>query len=352
MNVTLPSFHQSIQRFILVELIDQYDYSPLTFLHELMSALPSLRQLRYLVTLSERLNFRRAAEDCFVTQSTLSAGIKELESLLGVELVERDTRSVRLTGVGAEVVARSRAVLAQAQDLMDAAKVAREPMSGSLRLGVIPTVAPFMLPGLLPPLRAAYPSLKLYLREDMTERLLERLRAAQLDVALIALPYDTGELLTRALFKDEFWFVSRADDALAQAREVSVRNVRSGPLLLLEEGHCLREHAMSACGARSANTESMIEATSLTTLIQMVEGGLGVTLLPEMTLKAGILNGTSLVARPFSTQVPARDIALATRPTSAHRREFDLLAQFIVDRARDAAAIRLPSRKVRSAAKA
>jgi LysR family hydrogen peroxide-inducible transcriptional activator len=312
-----------------------------------MSALPSLRQLRYLVALSERLNFRLAAEDCFVTQSTLSSGLKELESLLGVELVERDTRHVRLTAVGAQVVARARTLLAQAQDLVEVAKVAREPLSGPLRMGVIPTIAPFMLPGLLPPLRAAHPALQLYLREDLTERLLERLRAGQLDVALMALPFDTGELLTRKLFKDEFWFVARADDPLAREKEVSVRALRAGQILLLEEGHCLREHAIAACGTRGANPESAVEATSLHTLIQMVEGGLGVTLLPEMTLKAGILNGTSLVARPFAVDVPARTIALAARPTSAHRRDFELLAEFIVARARQAASVRLPSRRPR-----
>lgn len=309
-----------------------------------MAALPSLRQLRYLVALSEHLNFRAAAETCFVTQSTLSAGIKELETLLDVELVERDTRSVRLTDVGHEVVARARTLLAQASDLVEVARVAQQPLNGSLRLGVIPTIAPFMLPGLLPPLRVAHPQLKLYLREDQTERLLERLRAGDLDVALIALPYDTGELHTRKLFKDEFWFVARADDPLAQADEVAVRAMRSGQILLLEEGHCLREHAIAACGTRKANADSMMEATSLYTLIQMVEGGLGVTLLPEMTLKAGILNGTSLVARPFSSQVPARDIALAIRPTSAHRRDFDLLAEFIVARAREKSIARAPSR--------
>jgi len=309
-----------------------------------MAALPSLRQLRYLIALSEHLNFRVAAEACFVTQSTLSAGLKELESLLDVALVERDTRSVRLTDIGSEVVARARTLLAQAQDLVEVARLAQQPLSGSLRLGVIPTIAPFMLPGLLPPLRAAHPQLKLYLREDQTERLLERLRSGDLDVVLIALPYDTGELLTRKLFKDEFWFVARADDPLAQEKEVAVRSVRQGDILLLEEGHCLREHAIAACGTRKANAESMVEATSLHTLIQMVEGGLGVTLLPEMTLKAGILNGTSLVARPFSSQVPARDIALATRPTSAHRRDFDLLAEFIVARAREKSVARKPSR--------
>jgi LysR family hydrogen peroxide-inducible transcriptional activator len=311
--------------------------------------LPSLRQLRYLVALSERLNFRAAAQDSFVTQSTLSAGIKELEGLLGVELVERDTRSVRLTDIGVEVVARARALLAQAQDLVDVAKGAREPLSSSLRLGVIPTIAPFMLPGLLRPLRAAYPGLKLYLREDLTERLLERLRAGDLDVALIALPYDTGELLTRELFRDEFWFVARADDPLARGKEVAVRALKPGEVLLLEEGHCLREHAIAACGTRAANADTAVEATSLHTLIQMVEGGLGVTLLPEMTLKAGILSGTSLVARPFATEVPARTVALVVRPTSAHRRDFDVLAEFILARMREARSRMPPTRAGRPA---
>jgi LysR family hydrogen peroxide-inducible transcriptional activator len=313
-------------------------------------ALPSLRQLRYLVNLAERLNFRAAAEDSFVTQSTLSAGIKELESQLGVELVERDTRTVRLTDIGAEVAARARTLLAQAQDLVDLAKGAGEPLSTSLRLGVIPTIAPFMLPGVLPPLRAAHPTLKLFLREDLTERLLDRLRSGDLDVALIALPYETGELLTRELFRDEFWFVAREDDPLARSREVAVRALKPGNVLLLEEGHCLREHAISACGTRAANAETALEATSLYTLIQMVEGGLGVTLLPEMTLKAGLLNGTALVARPFSTDVPARTIALVARPTSAHRRDFELLAEFILARLKESVRP-MPPRRSRTAAR-
>src|SRR5262245_10332155 len=281
------------------------------------SALPSLRQLRYLIAVAERLNFHQAAADCHVTQSTLSAGIKELESLLEVALVERGARAVRMTAAGEQVVARARALLAQAQDLVEVARGAGQPLAGPLRLGVIPTIAPFLLPAILPPLRAQYPRLQLYLREDLTERLLERLRAGDLDLALIALPYDTGELTVRRLSKDEFWFVARADDPLAGAKEVAVRDLRSGHIVLLEEGHCLRDHAIAACGTRSANPDSTVEATSLHTLLQMVEGGMGATLLPEMTLKAGILNGTGLVARPFSTHVPARTIALVARPTTA-----------------------------------
>ena len=292
-------------------------------------ALPSLRQLRYLVALAERLNFRVAAEASFVTQSTLSAGIKELEESLGVRLFERDKRSVRLTAAGEEAVRRARPLLAQADDLVAAAQSAREPMSGPLRLGVIPTIAPFLLPQFLPGVRARYPKLKLYLREDRTARLLERLRSGSLDVALIALPYDTGELVLTELFRDEFWFVARADDPLAKTKAVAIERIAPREVVLLEEGHCLREHALTACGERRPGEESLVEATSLPTLLQMVEGGLGVTLLPEIAIKAGVLNGTTLIARPFSRSVPSRTLALAARPTSAHLREAALIAEFV-----------------------
>ncbi len=294
------------------------------------SALPSLRQLRYLVELSERLNFRQAAQACFVTQSTLSAGIKELESVLGVQLVERDTRQVRVTPIGLEVVSRARELLASAQDLVALAKGAAEPLTGLLGLGVIPTIAPFLLPTLLPRLRRRYPKLRLHLREDLTERLLERLRAGQLDMAMIALPYETDDLLVRRLFADEFFFVAREDDPQIKVKAVPVNQLDPDKILLLEEGHCLRDHAIAACKAR-APSEPGIEATSLNTLVQMVEGGLGVTLLPEMTLNGGILKGTHLISRPFASHVPSRTVALVARPSSARRADFDLLADFIID---------------------
>lgn len=291
--------------------------------------LPSLRQLRYLVVLSERLNFRAAAEVCFVTQSTLSAGIKELEAQLGAQLVERDKRSVRLTPIGEEVVARARRLVAEAGDLVETVRTSREPLCGPFRLGAIPTIAPFLLPRALPSLRVAYPALKLYLREDRTDRLLERLRAGELDAALIALPYDTGGLVLRELLRDEFWFVARGDDPLAKTKSVAVGRLDVGDLILLEEGHCLRDHAIAACGVRRATEQQGVEATSLPTLLQMIVGGLGVTLLPEIALRAGILKGTSLVARPFATRVPARMLALASRPSTARRNDLDLLAEFL-----------------------
>lgn len=310
-----------------------------------VAALPSLRQLSYLVVLAEKLNFRQAADALFVTQSTLSAGIKELEATVGAQLVERDTRVVRLTPLGEAVTKRAKEMIASAYDLMDLAHGASKPLSGPFRLGVIPTIAPFLLPNLLPRVRSAYPDLRLFLREDQTERVIEKLRAGELDAGIIALPWDTGELVVQPLFKDEFWFVARATDPESKQKEIAVRDIDLGRLVLLEEGHCLRDHAIAACGRRASGLSPSVEATSLHTLIQMVEGGIGVTLLPEMTLKAGILNGTHLIARPFSTQVPARTIALVNRPTAPRSEDFRLLAELIEEEHRNAMRARGATRK-------
>lgn len=300
-----------------------------------MAALPTLRQLAYLVELSECLNFRAAAEAQFVTQSTVSAGIKDLETLLGVQLVERDQRHVRLTSTGEEVVKRARGVLAAARDLTAIARAAAQPLSGPLRLGAIPTIAPYLLPIVLPSLRRQYKDLKLILREDLTERLLERLNSGELDLALIALPFETGSLYVRELFEDEFWFVCRKNDPTAKMETIGIRDIDTADVLLLEEGHCLRDHAIAACGTHRDTREARIEATSLTTLIQMIEGGLGVTLLPAISLKAGLLKGTRLFARPFGAPAPSRTLALVARSTSPHRRDADLLADLIIDRHAD-----------------
>lgn len=313
----------------------------------MINALPSPRQLRHLVTLCETLNFRRAADKLFVTQSTLSADIKELEHLLDATLVERNKRSVRFTPLGIEIVERARGLLAQSEDLVQRARGAQAPLTGLLRLGLIPTIAPFLLPNTMPTLRGAYPKLQLYLREDMTDRLLEKLESGDLDFAMIALPFDTGDLQVRELFRDEFWFVSRDDDALAKLKEVTVREIDPERVLLLEEGHCLRDHAIEACGTRrmTRRVDGGLEATSLYTLLQMVEGGMGMTLLPEMMLKAGVLNGTRLIARPFTSRVPARTIALCMRRSSALTRDFDLLAELVIEQNRAATRTRTASRR-------
>jgi LysR family hydrogen peroxide-inducible transcriptional activator len=297
---------------------------------------PSLRQLAYLVELADRLSFRAAAEAQFVTQSTLSAGIKDLESVLGVQLVERSQHHVRLTAVGEEVVSRARGILAAAGDLVDAARTAAQPLAGPLRLGTIPTIAPFLLPEILPALRRAHPQLRLYLREDLTDRLLERLRAGSLDVALIALPYEVEGLHVAELFRDELRLVAPEDDPATREKDVAARRLDPKRVLLLEEGHCLRSHVITACGQRRGSWETAVQATSLYTLIQMLVGGLGVTLLPEMTLRAGILKGTGLVARPLAAPAPSRTLALVARRTSPRLAEVKLLADFIVERYRRA----------------
>lgn len=294
-----------------------------------MAALPSLRQLRYLLALAEHLNFTRAAEASFVSQSTLSTGLKELESTLGVQLVERDRQSVALTAVGDEVVIRARQVLSAAEDLSDFASDASRPMQGQLRLGVIPTIAPFVLPTVMPALREHFPQLQLALREDLTAHLLERLHNRQLDFALIALPYETENLRVLPLYKDKFWLVGREKDPAITGRAIQLSSEWTERLLLLEEGHCLRDHALQACSATEVASVDDIEATSLLTLVQMVASGMGVALLPELAVQSGLLDNLALKARPLAPPAPERVIALVTRSTSAHMAEFEAIAQVI-----------------------
>jgi LysR family hydrogen peroxide-inducible transcriptional activator len=294
-------------------------------------ALPSLRQLRYLVVLSETRNFTRAAEACFVTQSTLSAGLKELEATLGAQLVERDRQSVRMTPVGEAVTDRARALLAASEDLVEAAAAGAKPMTGTVRLGAIPTIAPFLLPSLLPAVRKHYPALRLALREDLTDNLLLRLTEGLLDFALIALPYETEGLLVRPLFEDELWLVAPQGDPLLAAKNITVSQRMAERLLILEEGHCLREHTLEACGKAQVASADGIEATSLLTLVEMVESGLGLGLVPEIAIQAGLLSSTRLIARPLASPAPKRTVALVARRSTARSAEFNTLAEYVLE---------------------
>jgi LysR family hydrogen peroxide-inducible transcriptional activator len=291
-----------------------------------MSTLPSLRQLSYLVKLSEKLSFTQAAEASFVTQSTLSGGIQELERQLGAQLVERDRQHVRMTPIGEEVVGRARVLLSMAGDLVAHATSAAEPMTGLLRLGAIPTIAPFMLPTLVRTTRERHPKLRIALREDTTARSLAQVRDGSLDFALIALPFDTSGLLVRELFDDELWLIAAEGDPAARPARPSVASLDADRLLLLEEGHCLRSHTLEGCGLAERANLTGIEASSVTTLVQMVEEGLGIALLPEMAVRAGLLVGTSVVARPMGAPAPRRGIALVARASTARTAELDALA--------------------------
>lgn len=293
-----------------------------------MKILPTLRQLRYLVALAEHRHFGRAAESCLATQSTLSAGLQELENLLGVTLVERTKRKVMLTPLGEEVVARARVVLRGAEDIADLAAASAEPLSGPLRLGVIPTIGPYLLPRALPSLREAYPHLRLYLREDLTARLLERLASGDLDAVLIALPYDSPDMESMVVGEDPFVLACPPDHALAAKAQITSMDLMDADLLLLEEGHCLREHALAACRLPGPAKGDGILGTSLATLVQMVANGLGVTLLPQMAVQGGVLGGTDLVTRPLA-EGGNRLIGLAWRPSSPRKAEFHALGEFL-----------------------
>lgn len=289
--------------------------------------LPTLKQLQYLVALQEHGHFGNAAEGCFVTQSTLSAGLRELESLLGLTLVERTRRVVRFTPVGERIAAQARRVLAEADVLADLARSSGKPLSGELRMGVIPTIAPFLLPRLLPKLRADYPELKLYLREEVTAAACDSLARGRLDCVLLALPYRCGDVDTAELFEDRLQFAFPGSLTATMPDPVPPAAIDEHQLLLLEDGHCLKDHALAACQRPELGAEAAMLGTSLHTLVQMVDNGLGVTLLPEMAIAAGILNGTNVIARPLDADRPSRRIALAWRKASPRAKEFQLLAE-------------------------
>ena len=297
--------------------------------------LPSLKQLRYLVALEEHRHFGRAAAACFVSQSTLSAGLKELETALDAELVERNNRTVVFTALGLEVAQRARRVLREAEELAELAARSKEPLSGRLRLGVIPTIAPYLLPKTLPYLRKTYPKLQLYLTEDQTARLLALLEDGTLDLVLMALPYHAAEVETLALFKDGFQLVTRKDDPLAQKKNVTTSDLKDANLLLLAEGHCLREHALAACRLPQADSGGFAGA-SLNTLVEMVAGGLGVTLLPDMAVPAHVPKSGELVARPFDRGGEGRQVGLAWRTTSSRSAEFGEFGAALTKAARSA----------------
>jgi LysR family hydrogen peroxide-inducible transcriptional activator len=289
--------------------------------------LPTIKQLQYLVALNEHGHFGRAADASFVSQSTLSAGIRELESLLGVTLVERSRRVVRFTPLGEQVVAKAHRLLREAEELSDLVQASGKPLSGELRMSVIPTIAPFLLPRILPRLRRERPALKLFLREETTGDALESLNHGRADCVLLALPYATGEIESAHIADDHIFVAFPKDDPRDPPSEIPPSMIDEGRLLLLEDGHCLRDHALAACNRPEMRASATMIGTSLHTLVQMVDNGLGVTMLPEMAIDAGILRDTHVVARPLKGKAAKREIALTWRKNSPRGEEFKLLAE-------------------------
>jgi LysR family transcriptional regulator, hydrogen peroxide-inducible genes activator len=288
--------------------------------------LPTLKQLQYLVALHEHGHFGRAAEACFVTQSTLSAGIRELESLLGIMLVERTRRVVRFTPLGDRIVARAHKVLREAEELAGLAAAAGTPLAGELRMSVIPTIAPFLLPTLLPRLRAEKPDLQLYLREEPSAAACDSLHHGQVDCVLLALPYLCGDVESETLFHDRLVIALPGTEAAAQPDRIAPDSIDPDRLLLLEDGHCLKDHAMAVCNRPELRAGARMMGTSLHTLVQMVDNGLGVTFLPQMAVDAGILERTRIATRAIDAPDDSRAIALVWRRNSPRVEEFHMLA--------------------------
>ena len=302
-----------------------------------MSQRPSIRQLEYAVAVAETLHFGRAARQCAVTQPALSAQIQQLEDLLGVQIFERSRRKVIVTPEGAQVLEKAREALASIDDLVARAEGAAEPLSGPLRLGVIPTVAPYLLPPLLPSVRERHPALQLLLREEQTARLVEHVEAGPRRRAApaagrraarpLALPVDEADLVELPLFEEPFWFVAPETHPLMKPKPARIREeaLQGAEVLLLEDGHCLRAQALSVCQRAGAVVPGRIQATSLSTLVQMVANDLGVTLLPEHALEVEVRPGMGLAAKRFRDPAPRRTIGLAWRRGAAREADFQLL---------------------------
>lgn len=290
--------------------------------------LPTIKQLRYFVSLEKHKHFGNAAKACFVSQSAFSVAIKELESQLGAQLVDRTNKSVTITRTGREIASHARHCLRDLEYLTEVAHSNQKPLTGRLNLGVIPTIAPFVLPTLLPKLRKEFPELKLYLREDTTKALHQRLLEGELDIILIALPYKLSNVEVLPLYKDRFYLACHKNTTLLDPKNFSLSKLPKESVLLLEDGHCLRDHALSACKVRNQDTVSRFAASSLLTLASMVDSDIGITYLTEMIKNSPLLHNTDIKTFPLNEN-SFRRIGLAWRKGSARAKEFKTLGEVI-----------------------
>jgi len=290
--------------------------------------LPSTKQLQYFVALAEKQHFGRAAEASYVSQSAFSNAIKELEAVLDTQLVDRTNRQVTITATGQDIATQARLVLRDIEQLVDMAAQGRQPLSGDLRLGVIPTIAPFLLPRVLPKLRQQHPKLRLYLIEDQTQRIIQRLTDGDLDVLLLALPWEMRGVDTEVLFNDRFCLATRKGTTRVDPENYRFDRLAADSILLLEDGHCLRDHALAACRIRSTQKVQPFAASSLLTLVEMVDADMGISFLPEMAAGSALLRNTQVEMHPLSDR-SHRKIGLAWRKGSNRVEEFRLLGSFL-----------------------
>lgn len=299
--------------------------------------LPTLRQLQYLTAVVEEKHFGHAAEKCFVTQSTLSAGIQDLEELLEVSLLERTNRKVLPTPIGEEIAGRAQHILSLSEDLVDLAQSEKNPLSGRIQIGIIPTISPFLLPKVLPTVRKQLPDLEIVLIEDQSERLLDQLEAGTIDVAVLALPFNTRGLTHRTFAQEPFWVAMPKQHLLAKKKTLKPDELPTNELLLLAEGHCMREHALSACQLPASAQRKSVQATSLYTLIEMVASGLGITLIPDMAINSDMVSHSdiSLVPLENNNDQAMREIGLVWRPSFRRTATLEQLAQTFSDALED-----------------
>ncbi len=277
----------------------------------------NIRAMQYLVTLADVRHFSKAAERCFVSQPTLSTQIRKLEEELGVQLVERSPRHVMLTPVGEEVVARCRGILAEVDAMKSLARRAVDPEGGLLRVGIFPTLAPYLLPHVIPNLRRQFPKLTIRLFEEKTEDILEMLLQGRLDAGVLALPVSSDQVVARELFEEPFVVAMPEGHSLSKKDQLTMSDLEGQELLLLEDGHCLREHALEVCQMAGAHEKLDFHATSMETLRQMVAANTGITLMPVLSVKPPVAPTENLITRPFGAQTPRRKIAMIWRKSSA-----------------------------------
>jgi LysR family hydrogen peroxide-inducible transcriptional activator len=286
----------------------------------------SLKQIHYALAVERHLHFKRAAEECNISRSALSTALGEMEKQLGFQVFERDNRKVLVTPLGKQVLERARSIELQMEDLKILADAQSKPLSTSLSLGVIPTIGPYLLPRVLPALQAQYPQLKLELIEDESAEVLDQLRRGALDAAIIALPYHCDGLLTFPFWQEDLLWVVHARDDQASIPRASVEELARSHLMLLKDGHCLTEHALSACKLENVSSHSF-SATSLSTLLQLVVAKMGTTLLPEIALGQLVAGKTELICIPLEEPGPHRELAVAIRPNYPGMANVDALVR-------------------------
>jgi len=299
-----------------------------------MAHAPTLKQLKYFVSVVEHNHFGKAAKACFVSQSTLSSGISDLEDNLEVVLIERETKGISLTSIGKDIYQRAQSILTSTEDLVELASSSKDLFSSELRLGVIPTIAPFILPQILSNIRESYPQFKVFIREALSEQLVSELKSGKLDVLLLALPFAAVAVKTKHLYYDDFLFAAQKENKLVKGhkknQKIKLDDILHQDLMLLEDGHCIRDHALDACRMKASDLQLPYQATSLNTIVQMVASDMGITILPKMAVDANILGGTDVVVRRFSEKHIWRSIGLMWRSKSPRDEEFSQFGEFVL----------------------